>query len=479
MNQKNFVKGIFLDLKESFIRFPLSHVFSIFVAVLGFYLVDISDLNSDVAKAKFSIMLGVPLSIAIYLYFERIKSKKLKYFSHVIPVAFVIAHFFLTRSDFTLNYVLKNLQLFIAFHLFISVAPFLLNNETNGFWHFNRILLQRFLLAVFYFAVLFLGLSLALAVTSYLFDLKFTENVYMRLWILCVFVFQISILMAGVPKNFKLLNSISEYPSGLKIFTQYILVPLVLLYSIILYFYLGKIVIAWSLPKGLVGWMVSSMSMFGVLCLLLLHPVKEGLETKWTQIFEKYFYYFILPLLGMLFLGLFTRIEDYGFTEKRYFLFVLATWQFIIALYFKISKSTNIKVIPISLLILSLITSIGPWGAYQVSRNNQIGTLKSLLEKNKILFESQILKSSQDISFGDKKKISSSLDYILKNHGAASLKALFSEQQLKPFLEDEKKNYSYFSGDYSKVTESMMKLMGLQYIPRWQQSEETLREKEK
>lgn len=472
-NRKNFVQSISLEAKESFLRFPLVLILSMTVASLGIYFIENPNSSNDVVKAIFSSILGIPLSIATYLYFERTNFKKLKYISSLIPLVFIFSHFLLTRSDFSFHYAAKVLQLFIAFHLFLSVAPFLFRNETNGFWHFNRLLLQRILLAVFYSAILFLGLSLGLVFTSYLFDLKFTENIYMKLWILCVFIFQMWFVLAGIPKELKQLNSFLEYPNGLKVLAQYILVPLVLLYLVILYFYLGKIVMDWSLPKGLVGWMVSSMSLFGVLCLLLLHPVKEKLETKWTHFFERYFYFLILPLLSMLFLGLFTRIDEYGFTEKRYFLLILAIWLAVISLYFKISKSNNIKIIPVSLFVLSLITAFGPWGAYQVSLSNQMGMFKTLLEKNKILIGRQVQKNFHDISFEDKRKISSILDYILENHGVNSLKDFLDEKQLNSFLENEKKNYLSVNTAHSyNITELMMESMGLQYIPEWQREKE-------
>ena len=472
MNRKNFLKGIALSAKETVFRFPLTLILSIFVTFLGIYLIGSSEHNNDLTKLMLSSILGISLSIATYIYFERNEFKNSKMISNSIPCVFVISHFLITRTDLSSNYFLKFVQLFVAFHLFISVAAFLFRNETNGFWHFNRILLQRFLFAVFYSSVLFLGLSLAFGFSGYLFDFNFTEKVYLRLWLFCVFVFQIWILLAGIPKDFKILNTLSTYSNGLKVFTQNILVPFVLLYLCILYVYLGKIIVGWNLPKGLVGWMVSSLGLLGVLCLLFIYPIKEKLDTKWTQIFDKYFFYFILPLLGMLFLGLVTRIDEYGFTEKRYFLFVLATWLFIIALYFKISKSSNIKIIPISLFVLSLITLVGPWGAYQVSFRNQSKILKSLLDENNILVGNQIHKGSRETTFEVKKKISSSLDYILENHGIDSLNGFIDKKQLNSFLGGEKNNKFLFNGGhYSEVTESMMMAMGLQYVPKWQREE--------
>ena len=47
----------------------------------------------------------------------------------------------------------------------------------------------------------------------------------MRLWIVIAGVFETWFFLAGVPKNLEELDESDDYPKGLKIFTQYVLLP--------------------------------------------------------------------------------------------------------------------------------------------------------------------------------------------------------------------------------------------------------------
>jgi len=55
----------------------------------------------------------------------------------------------------------------------------------------------------------------------------------------------------GDPEDLQSLDTSTVYPKSLKLFSQYILFPLVLVYFVILYAYLAKILFAWDWPQGL------------------------------------------------------------------------------------------------------------------------------------------------------------------------------------------------------------------------------------
>ena len=73
-------------------------------------------------------------------------------------------------------------------------------------------------------------------------------------------------------------------------FTQFILIPLLIIYVVILYFYCAKIVINWQLPRGWVSYLVLAYSIVGIFALLLVHPLKELKLKSWIVIFSKLFY---------------------------------------------------------------------------------------------------------------------------------------------------------------------------------------------
>ena len=93
-------------------------------------------------------------------------------------------------------------------------------------------------------------LALALAALDKLFGIDVDEKNYPRLWCLIAFVFNTWYFLGGVPRWLGELERTSEYPQVLKVFSQFILVPLVLLYLLILTAYLGRVAITREWPSG-------------------------------------------------------------------------------------------------------------------------------------------------------------------------------------------------------------------------------------
>jgi hypothetical protein len=123
----------------------------------------------------------------------------------------------------------------------------------------------------------------------------------------------------------------------------------------------------------------------------------------------------------MLFWALWFRIAQYGFTENRYFVFVFGLWLLAMALYFLMSAKKDIRIIPITLFCIALLSSFGPWGAFAVSERSQTSRLEGVLTKNNILVNGKIQKSTVEISFDDQKEISAILAYLDRTHGLESI----------------------------------------------------------
>ena len=171
----------------------------------------------------------------------------------------------------------------------------------------------------------------------------------------------------------------------------------------------------------------------------------------------------------MLFVGLYVRIHEYGLTENRYALGALALWLLGISLYFIITKSKNIKVIPMSLSALFFITLIGPWGAYQLSLKSQLLITKEFLEKNRIIEGTLIQKNANELSLAQRKDISSTIYYLIENHGIESLKSIFGDQFIKSLDIGLSKEFHLFSGlNSSHSTTLFLNKIGIKYASIWQ-----------
>ena len=70
-----------------------------------------------------------------------------------------------------------------------------------------------------------------------LFDVSIHEELYVEIWIVTIGFFNTWFFVSGIPDDFDQLDTIYEYPKGLKIFSQYVLLPLLGLYLLILYSY--------------------------------------------------------------------------------------------------------------------------------------------------------------------------------------------------------------------------------------------------
>ncbi len=221
--------------------------------------------------------------------------------------------------------------------------------------------------------------------------------------------------LAGVPADTKELDNDRSYPKGLKIFTQYVLIPLATVYVLILLAYEVKLLAEWSLPKGLVSNLILGYAVFGILSILLVYPVREQEGNKWIKTYARSFYFLLIPLLILLFLALGRRISAYGITEDRYFLLVLACWLLFITAYFLLSKKQNIKMIPISLCLLALLSVYGPQSAFSVSTYSQRRILISIFKKYHAFNNNKLVSVQEKMSPEDGRNAIEKLRYLVYN----------------------------------------------------------------
>jgi hypothetical protein len=132
-------------------------------------------------------------------------------------------------------------------------------------------------------------------------------------------------------------------------------------------------------------------------------------------------------------------------TESRYIAIVTGVWLAAMVLYFLFSRGKNIKAIPLTLCVLSLLITVGPWGAFAVSENSQIARLKTMLEKNSILVDGKVHKAPASMAFSDAKEISAALIYLHDIHGYEEIQSWFSDtlKQDSPGMRSEWKDPSF------------------------------------
>ncbi len=447
--------------KDTASRFPLVILTSIFAS---FAMIRILDFTPNDYQEQFwwnivmTFSLGLPLFISFSLIAESrglIKTKK--YILQIIPVVFLIVYYF-TLSDHTDFYDIGRYILFlIAFHLLVSFSPFLLTKDKShvDFWNFNQTVFLRFILSGLYTFVLYGGLAIALLSFDKLFEMNIDGKRYGQLLFFIAGIFNTWFFCSGVPKPEDMKSEV--FPKGLKIFTQYVLLPIIVIYVLILYLYLFKIIFSWNLPVGWVSYLVIGFSTAGIFSLLLIYPLVDSKEIKWVRIFSRVFFISLIPQIFLLYLAITIRTSEYGITERRYYVFILAFWLTITTLFYIITNFRNIKYIPISLFIVSILTSVGPWSAFDMSLNSQLNRLEEILTKNTILVNGKIIAASDNsVNKEELQDVHSIVSFLIERKKLNKLQPWFNEN-LDSLEEYKKINEAL----YMNKTEQTMRLMGL------------------
>jgi hypothetical protein len=311
-------------------------------------------------------------------------------------------------------------------HCVVAVAPFMTRGEANGFWNYNKALFVRLLTALLFAFILWAGLAIALAALKNLFGFDIPGKRDFELWILISGIFMTWFFLAGVTRDLARLEFVTEYPRGLKVFAQYILVPLVLVYLVILYAYMGKIIIAWDWPQGWVSKLILGFSGTGILSLLLLQPIKGREDNFWIGTVSKWFYVVLIPLVAMLFLAVWRRVSEYGVTPGRYLAIALGFWLAGLVIYFLASKAKSLKAIPLTLCIVAFAVSVGPWGMLHVSERSQVNRFRSIAGRSGIVVDGKIRAAHGKLFSRDVNQLFSIVGYLHEIHGYGGIQELFT-----------------------------------------------------
>ncbi len=357
-------------------RFPTVFIVVVFATLLACFLIGEPTIDARLENQLWQLLatcgLLLTLGLAVDLFAESrgyvgIRKWVLRLAAIILcAVLYAVLDPALYRTD------VVRLGLFaFAFHHLVAFAPFIKRGSNIQFWHFNKALFLRFLTAVLYSASLYAGLAVAIFGVEELFNLDLPSEIYGQLFAVVAIGFNTLFFLAAVPTVFDSATTGASYPKGLKIFTQYVLIPLMTIYLAILLLYEVKILVDWEMPKGIVAMLISGYAVFGILSLLLVWPIRDDEGNRWLTLFSKSFYLTMIPLIVLLVLAVYQRVSYYGLTEERHLLVVLALWLAGTATYFLCFRKGDIQLIPVSLALLALLSTFGPQSATHVSRHSQ------------------------------------------------------------------------------------------------------------
>ena len=470
----HFLDNLSVNFLNTLKRFPLVSLSAYLMSLilLIFTIAGHGDIetypNYDIAnKIAFLMTLAMPLFFVL-----KLSSKK--QFMTLIGIALLVTYYLLFIPD---DFKHENSAFFqrhflwiVALMLFSIVAPFLFRSTNNEeFWEWTQRIIFALLATALFSIVLFLGLEGAKYALEKLFNIRALPRYSHRMeeiFSLIVFgLFSINYFLSQIPKNPLSITS-RPYSKIEKIFTKYILTPLVMVYFIILFAYTFKIIYLNQFPTGVLSWLVLIFSGLGIVTFLFWTP----LWNEKTKKYKKLIWIAILLQTFVLAMSIYMRIEQYGITENRYFIALAGLWLFVTSLYFIVLKNASYKWIFITIPLLIVVSFSGPFSATEVSKASQINKLQTLIGSSMPLSE----ESNSTVKY----QISSKIEYLFRKHGIDSLMPVIPEIVANYKLKNDKQNDCEVRAYDSSFPHYATKELGFNFIDKWQW-EQNLRYEEK
>ena len=447
------IKEITDKAQSAFKRFPVTLVWAILGSFYMIYL--IGDGNQSRFEQNLNILLTLILGISWliasqFLLEQQEKPKKWVWAKAVVILLLILFYWHLPsvdKLDDNPEYLTRFFLYLIGGHLFLLFAPFLKGWNKAAYWNYLKSVGTAIGRSGVFSGILYLGLVLALVAIDALFEVNIPGDYYGQLFVFCLGIVNTWIYLSDFPKNVREHTEI-YFEKALEVFVKYILIPLVLLYIIILYAYGFKILFEWELPKGWVSYLVMALAILGFLVQVIINPVQK-IAKAWTiHRFYPWFYYALLPLIVLLFVAILRRVADYGITENRYFVLLIAFWILAMAVYLLFAKKKRLIVLPISLFVLAVLSSFGAWGAFTVSKNSQVWQFEKVF--------ATVVANNKWANAAQFEQLKSIIDYLADREALSKLDGITGfamEEVLKDTTDNDWKTYGWL--DSTKILDSL------------------------
>jgi len=404
-------------LIDTFKRFPFSSLFvlivsGIFIAVLYDFLF-IKDKN-EIGKILFTLILGYFWCGGVALLADEKKYSCVK--TSIVSIVGVTALYLIVFEMGKVGVGVRVASVFLSLFAFISYAPFVgRGNSDNDFWVFNKSLWYGVVFSIVAALVFYAGASAALFSIKYLFDVDLGHKIFAFLGIISFSLLAPLYSLSFVPKSTREGDTECTAPKPMAFFINWLLLPLVFFYFLILYAYFIKTGLNGDILKNDVIYMIAGFACVGIAVYLISWPLQQ-VGGRSAKLYRKIFFpLLIIPTLIMLY-AIFDRIIDFGVTEKRYCIALLGLW-LLVVMGLRLFGRLRLWYMFASFSTVLFIVSWGPWGMSNISLNSQNNRFETILMETGLLKDNNIVKAQnpRDISFEDRKRISSIYDYLSRH----------------------------------------------------------------
>ncbi len=290
-------------------------------------------------------------------------------------------------------------------------------------------------------------IMIMLGSVSYLFDIK--KNIAEYGW-------QWSVFLVGPMTFVSLCNIHNNNPleadkvKFLRGVTRYLVTPAIIIYTVILYAYTLKVLLAWSLPLGGVAWLIGAFyaaSMIGYMA----HTWAPFKPFDW---FYRLYPWLSIPLLALFWWGVCYRIGAYSFTQDRVYLLMGGTIMTLTTVLLAMRNQRTLKLMGwIATITIAVFTYVPGINAKALGIMAQTHRLESYMAQLDVVdeqghfkpYDREKIKGKDD----DVKELQAAYEYLRNETDAMAMK-----EKYKPVDDDAQNilNVKVENGDYVSVS---------------------------
>ncbi|RRD39529.1 DUF4153 domain-containing protein [Leptotrichia sp. OH3620_COT-345] len=430
------IKKIFPNMKKGIERFPITVSFSVITFGMLSYAIRIGELKGadaiplELKKMIILLILGILITATLELIREKyFFNRNITVMRGISFITVSVLLFFIKIIYLSDKKISNFSELFfigvISFLLFVLIP--VINRKSDEEKYIQTVSLN-IVVTIAFSVVLYLGIIAIIGAVDVLL-INIDNMIYMQSFVFTVFVFGLTFFLSrlkGVNEN------LEEYETDVlfKILMKFIIIPLIIIYTGVLYLYLGKILIQMRMPKGVISHLVLWYTVFSLFIIIMITPMVKN--DKMINLFRKNFPKVSIPLIILSLVAIFKRIEQYGVTEGRYYVVVVALW-LLFCMFFYIFKTKMVVIIIGTFISVIFLAIYSPINAKNISILSQNKRLEKLLIQNGLVKAGKLVENP-NLDNNTKSEIQSVVDYLLYNGNSMySVKEREKTRNLKPF----------------------------------------------
>ena len=405
------------QVMSAVVRFPLVMAVAVFLAGVLIYQVDLPYeqwlvMGEPLERLTVVALAGLCFALFGEVLIERVGWKlhwgrRISLYAVQTALLFAVYRFWLPSVDAMVP-VLRLILLAGACLAGFIWVPYSWNREHAELYVIR--LVTRWFVTLLYAVVLGLGLSSVLFAVESLLLNGMNSSWYAYLWILNGTLFVPLFFLSALPgrEDELTMNDFDKIFRGLLL---YIVLPVLASYTMVLYAYFVRILITRSWPSDQVSYLVAFYGTAGFLTVFLIQPLRG--ESLWADRAARGFRWVIIPLLVMMAVSIGMRVDQYGITERRYFVILLGVWFGLNTAFLQVFRGRRNLLLAVSLTGFLVVSAVGPYSAFAVSRWSQNERLDRILRASVQPYGDQEAQQIIDI-----------LHYFNRNHDLDGVRAL-------------------------------------------------------